>query len=153
MLIILIAIVLLIVLVVAIVILNYRYTKASEALFAARQDVARYKARLGAASRAARDFEEQCSSLKHQLSTSLASTGQALNVARHIELIGQQMTQLLDLVAIPGGEHAAARDEYQLEPSMTPYGPRAIDMPAHLHADHTQPLPITHPGQRQRRTA
>lgn len=138
----------------------YRCTKAREALFASRRDNAKSQARLQAARKAAQDAEARCSALVHQLNVSMASTGQALEIARTIEVVRRQMAQLLELVAYSDGEHAAEAGQpavadhgpYQMEPGLTPYGPRQlepVDVPAHRHVDHTQPMPITHPGQRR----
>lgn len=159
---ILIAIGLFIVLVVVILVLHIRYTKVSQALFGARRDIAKLQARLSAARKAAQDFEAQCTGLMRQVSLSLESTGQALNVAGHIRVVRQQMQQLLDLVAYSDGQHAADAsqpaiedgDAYQLEPAC---GPRELDVPAHHHVSHadTRALPTTrapwalHPGQRR----
>jgi hypothetical protein len=165
---ILIAIAVFVALAVAIMFLYYRNIKASEALFTARRDIARSQARLQAAKKAAQEAEERCRQLMRQINTSMASTGQALNIARHIEVVRQQLEELFELIAYPdtAGRHASAEagqpaitahahhqnGQYPplpLEPGMTPYGPREVRGEpdpaslAHAHADHTRPLPVT----------
>src|SRR5260370_40011884 len=85
----------------AILYLYYRLTKTKEALFAAKRPAAHAQARQQGARRAAQVAEKRCTQVLGQMETALAQTGQALEIAGHIELVSQQLHGLIDYIANP----------------------------------------------------
>jgi len=81
--------------------LYYRLTKTKEALFAAKRQAAHAQARRDSARRAAQVAEKRCTQVLGQMQTALAQTGQALEIAGHIELVSQQLHGLIDYIANP----------------------------------------------------
>jgi hypothetical protein len=81
--------------------LYYRLTKVKEALFAARRQVAHAQARHEGARRAAHVAETRCTQVLAQMEKALAQTGEALEIAGHIELVSQQIHGLIEYIANP----------------------------------------------------
>lgn len=103
-------------------------TRAKAQLLAARQQAVRAGARQAAARKAAGQAERQCRQLLASIETSIAHTGQALEVAGQIEAVGQQLGSLIAFVASPELETAPPRH------ALPAGGRRAL--PAHAHAAH-----------------
>ena len=81
--------------------LYYRLTKTKEALFAAKRQAAHAQARHEGARRAAQVAEKRCTQVLGQMEKALTQTGEALEIAGHIELVSQQLHGLIDYIANP----------------------------------------------------
>lgn len=84
-----------------IVFLVFRLTRAKEDLLMARRHASHARARHETARQAAEAAEERCRQLLGHVETSLAQTGQALEVAGQIELVSQQIHGLIDYITHP----------------------------------------------------
>lgn len=99
----------------------YQWTKAKETIVAARLDANRSRARQDAAKKAAKQAEQRCRELIRQVETSLGHTSDALEVARHIEAVGDELRMLTSYVMQPfemsSGRHELPMDELaEIEP-------------------------------------
>lgn len=118
-----------------------RLTRIKGELFAANRDASRARARTEAAKKAASEAQERCKQLVAQLNNSIASTGQALSIAKHIEYVSQQLGELIGYIApwaeaeVTPGRHAALSSAV---PEAEPYElPETYtrELP-HVHVDH-----------------
>src|SRR5260370_2165312 len=122
----------------AILYLYYRLTKTKEALFAAKRPAAHAQARQQGARRAAQVAEKRCTQVLGQMETALAQTGQALEIAGHIELAGQHLHGLIDYLPNPYDappplhyHPAPPRLPHPHHPPPTPRPPPAHSAPSH----------------------
>ncbi len=88
-------------LVAVVIFLIWRLTKTREALYAARRAAVHAQVRQQAAKQAARTAEQRCRQALGQVEQSLAQTGQALEIAGHIELVSQQVNGLIQYITGP----------------------------------------------------
>jgi Flp pilus assembly protein TadB len=111
-----------------IVFLIWRLTRTKEALVAARRTAVRAQARQEAARQAAQAASQRCRKALGQAEQSLAQTGQALEIAGHIELVSQQVSGLIAYITSPFEEPLSAGPSG--EPAAVPYRPGRHALPA-----------------------
>jgi hypothetical protein len=105
-----------------------RLSRTSGKLFGANQDLSRARAQQQAAKKAAAEAQERCRQLVSQLDHSISSTGQALSVARHVEVIAAELHEFFELVMYPQLAQPARH-------ALPEQAPPALAGP-HIHADH-----------------
>lgn len=86
---------------VAVVVLTYQLTKMKETVFSAKLTASRSLARQQAAQQEVMKAEQQCLLLLGQVETSLAQTGEALEVAGTIKQVSRQIQGLINHIAAP----------------------------------------------------
>jgi hypothetical protein len=124
-----------------IVFLTYRLTRMKETVVAAKLTASRAQARQTAATQEARKAEQQCLLLLGQVETSLAHTGQALEVAGTIKQVSRQIQGLIDHIAAPVEALAPSSDYRPGRHALSPSAPQAItgshDMSSSEHPEFT----------------
>ncbi len=111
-----------------VIFLIWRLTKTKEALVGARRTAAHAQARQQAAKRAAQAADQRCRQALGQIERCLAQTGQALEIAGHIELVSQQVNGLIAYIT-SSFEEPTAVGPFE-EPAAVPYRPGRHALPA-----------------------
>ena len=122
----------------AIVYLVHTLSKVKGQLWATNQEASKARAQQKSAARAASEAQKRCQHLVGQLDSSIATNGQALSIARHIEVVSQQLGELLDYIAGPvtaarPGRHAQLLADNGFPP-LPEAGPR--ELPGDTYLDH-----------------
>jgi hypothetical protein len=89
----------------------HRLTKAKEALFAARRHLVHLQAHKDAATKAAQVAEAGCRQALRDVELALGQAGQAMEVAGHIRVVSQQLSELTGYITGPleAGQQATGR--------------------------------------------
>jgi hypothetical protein len=112
-----------------IVFLTYRLTRMKETVVAAKLSASHAQAKQTAATREARKAEQQCLLLLGQVETSMAQTGQALEVAKTIRQVSRQIQGLIHHIAAPMEALAPPGDYRPGRHALSPSAPQAITAP------------------------
>lgn len=131
--IILIAIAVILALIGVILCMTWRLTRAREDIYRAEHETSRVRVQHMAARDAAKKGEQRCQELLSQMQAQVANTAQALNIARHIQVIGEELHEFFDLVTQPSLEGSHAKHAITAAPAPVPDEPG--DLPGAFQTD------------------